>query len=191
MTDLHFAQISDIHISSQGDHHDMLSGQSAAFLARILAKLNRLEDLDFVLFTGDLFDTADRPEFERFQAISQALEKPYFVIPGNHDRQPAGSAEGLTRRQFAAHFNPQLAARPAAEEAQVGYWSITLNPRIQLIGLDSIIDDDWGGRIDAIQLDWLKSELAHHTDKLVIIAVHHPLHPLAPIDANPRWRNFV
>jgi hypothetical protein len=38
-TNLHFAQISDIHISSLGDHHDMLSGRSADFLTDIFTEL--------------------------------------------------------------------------------------------------------------------------------------------------------
>lgn len=191
MTSLHFAQISDIHISSLGDHHDLLSGQSPQFLAGVLARLNRIEDLDFVLFTGDLFDQADWAEFNTFQDIIQTLNKPYYVIPGNHDRRAATSSEGLTHRQFAQHFNPQFDERPTPPAAQSGYWSQTIAPSVQLIGLDSIIDDDWGGLIDAPQITWLKNQLAQHAGKLVILAVHHPLHPLAPIDTHPDWQNFV
>jgi 3',5'-cyclic AMP phosphodiesterase CpdA len=191
MADLHFAQLSDIHISALGDHHDLLSGRSADFLADILAKLNQWEELDFVLITGDLFDLANEIEFQQFQEVIQTLNKPYYIIPGNHDRRPPGSSEGLTRHQFARHFNPQVAARPDAPNLQAGYWSIEVHPQIQLIGLDSIKDENWGGLVDAVQMDWLKDELARHEDKLVIVAVHHPLHPLAPIDDHPDWLNFV
>jgi hypothetical protein len=38
---------------------------------------------------------------------------------------------------------------------------------------------------------WLKNELAAHVDKLIVLAVHHPLHALAPIDQVPDWSNFV
>jgi 3',5'-cyclic AMP phosphodiesterase CpdA len=191
MTELFFAQISDIHISSLGDHHDMLSGHSADFLNQILAELGSIEDLDFVLFTGDLFDTADHGEFQRFHEAIERFSKPYYVIPGNHDRRPIDRTEGLTRRHFAQHFNPQVAARPISGDAQLGYWSRALSPRVRLIGLDSVKDADWGGLVDAIQLDWLKSELDQSEEQLVIVAIHHPLHPLAPIDADPNWRNFV
>ena len=191
MTNLHFAQISDIHISSLGNHHDLLSGRSAGFLANILANLNRIEDLDFVLITGDLFDTADQFEFDRFHQAIQPLEKPYYIIPGNHDRRAADRSEGLTRHQFAQYFNPQVAARPTVPEAQVGYWSIAISPQVQLIGLDSIKDEDWGGIVDATQMAWLANELDKLTDKLVIVAIHHPLHRLAPIDDEPRWHRFV
>jgi Icc protein len=191
MTRLHFAQISDVHISAAGDHHDMLSGRSAGFLADVIAKLNQIEDLDFVLFTGDLFDYATQSEFDQFQQVIRSLTKKYYVIPGNHDRQPAPSPTGLTRQQLAQHFNPQVDDRPTDPEAQMGYWSIAVHPQIQLIGLDSIKDDDWGGIIDAHQMNWLEDELARHVDKLVIMAVHHPLHRLAPIDELPDWHRFV
>ena len=192
MTDaLHFAQISDIHISSLGDHFDMLSGRSANFLSGILANLSQIDDLDFVLITGDLLGTANQEEFDRFQQVICTLKKPYYIIPGNHDRREVDSIDGLTRYQFALHFNPQLRSRPTTPEAQVGYWSVTVSPCVQLIGLDSTRDEDWGGIIDAAQFEWLKRELEIHSGKLIILAVHHPLHALAPIDHQPKGANFV
>lgn len=191
MTSLHFAQISDIHISSLGNHHELLSAHAPDFLAGIIAALNRLADLDFVLITGDLFDTADSFEFNRFQAVIENLDKPYHIIPGNHDRRPPGQTEGLTRRDFARQFNPQFSQRPAAPQAQAGYWSISVDPQVQIIGLDSIKNEDWGGVVDDEQLIWLEQELDTHLDKFIIVAVHHPLHPLAPVDDHPDYTNFV
>ena len=54
MTNLHFAQISDIHFSVLGDQYDMLSSQAADFLAAIVTNLNQIEELDFVLVVGQL-----------------------------------------------------------------------------------------------------------------------------------------
>jgi 3',5'-cyclic AMP phosphodiesterase CpdA len=188
---LHFAQISDIHISSLGDYEEILSGRAADFLVGVVAGLNRQADLEFVLLTGDLFNTPTAPNVALFEQVIQTLAKPYYIIPGNHDRRNADETEGLTRQEFARRFNPQVQARPTAPEAQAGYWSVPVRPEVQLIGLDSNRDKDWGGIIDPIQLAWLAAELAAHADKLVILAVHHPLHPLAPIDDHPDWRNFV
>ena len=188
---LHFAQISDIHIAADGDHHDLLSGQAAGFLTEIIAHLNQVEDLDFVLFSGDLFDAASLAEFEQFETIVKTLQKPYYVIPGNHDRREPDSNTGLTLRQFARHYNPQFDQRPTDEAAQAGYWSIEISPQIQLIGLDSVMVDDWGGIIDGPQLAWLSDELAAKADKFIILTVHHPLHKLAPVDDLPDWHKFV
>jgi len=188
---IHFAQLSDIHISSLGDRYDMLSGRAADFLRTAVAALNGMADLDFVLISGDLFDTASHWELEQFEQAISALNKPRYIIPGNHDRRDADQPEGLTRRDFARRFNPQFAARPARESAQAGYWSVEVHPQVQLIGLDSIIDGDWRGEIDAPQLAWLEAELARCAHKTVLLAVHHPLHKLAPIDDEPGWTRFV
>lgn len=188
---LYFAQISDIHISSLGDYEEILSGRAAGFLATVLAELNRQADLDFVLLTGDLFNTPEPPNVALFQQVIQTLRKPYYIIPGNHDRRNANQTEGLTRHDFARLFNPQVNARPADPAAQNGYWSVTVKPGVQLIGLDSIRDADWGGIIDPAQMAWLEQELLAHADKLVVLASHHPFHPLAPVDFDPRWSNFV
>lgn len=191
MPTLHFAHLSDIHISQLGNHDELLSGQAAQFLADAVARLNQLDDLDFVLITGDLFDTAGAWEVAQFQRAIAALQKPYFVIPGNHDRRDPDAAEGLTRREFAALFNPQFEARPTDPAAQVGYWSREIAPDVQLIGLDSNKADDWGGVVDAPQRAWLRAELARHANKLVLLAVHHPLHKLAPVDDHPYFHRFV
>ena len=191
MTILHFAQISDIHISALGDRYDMLSGQSAGFLRRICRELNRLDSLDFVLITGDLADTAAQSEFDQFQTIIKQLHKPYYIIPGNHDRRDAEQTEGLTRHDFARYFNPQIEDRPTDPAWQAGYWSRPVAEGVQLIGLDSIVDDDWNGRVDEMQWAWLEAELAQHADKFVMVAIHHPLHKLAPIDDLPKWGKFV
>lgn len=169
----------------------MLSGQAVDFLANIVKTLNQEPDLDFVLITGDLFFDATRAEFDLFQETVRTLQKPHYVIPGNHDRRASGSDQGLTRLLFARHFNPQFEARQATGAGQPGYWSLAVSPEVQLIGLDSVLDDDWGGYIEPPQLAWLQDELAAHPEKVVIVAVHHPLHVLAPVDHYPRWRNFV
>ncbi|MCB0167203.1 MAG: metallophosphoesterase [Anaerolineae bacterium] len=191
MTSLHFAQISDIHISSLGNHHELLGAHAPDILAGIIADLNRRPDLDFVLITGDLFDEADQSEFDQFQAGITSLNRPYYIIPGNHDRRSLDRTEGLTRRDFARHFNPQINQRPTEPQAQAGYWSIAVDPQVQIIGLDSIRDEDWGGVIDDLQWRWLEQELKTHADKFVIVAVHHPLHKLAPVDDHPSFTNFV
>ncbi|MFN8455823.1 MAG: metallophosphoesterase [Anaerolineae bacterium] len=188
---LFFAQISDIHLSALGDYEEILSGRAAEFLAHTIATLNRLDELDFVLITGDLFNSPSGENVAIFQRAIQTLRKPYYIIPGNHDNPGLNSSAGLTRHQFARLFNPQAQNRPSDPTAQNGYWSVTINPQVQLIGLDSNRDADWGGIIDPLQVAWLAAELETHADKVVILAAHHPFHRLAPIDDLPQWRNFV
>lgn len=188
---LHFAQLSDIHINHIGDHHDVLAGQAAGFLQTVINQLNQRADLDFVLISGDAVDLAHPDEITQFEAAMRPLTVPYYVIPGNHDRRAPEADIGLSRYDFAQRFNPQIYQRPPEPSAQCGYWSMTVKPNIQLIGLDSIQDEDWGGQVDEQQMAWLKQELTAHADKLIIVAIHHPLHPQTPLDRHPDWQNFV
>ncbi len=188
---LTFAHISDIHISSLGDHDDLLAGRAVEIFADIIDTWNQMSALDFVLIGGDLFDTADLWEFNQFQRVIKTLNKPCYIIPGNHDRRPFETTAGLTGQDFSRQFNPQFEQRPANPQAQAGYWSQAIRLGVQLIGLDSNRDKDWGGIIDDQQLTWLRYELDQHTDKLVILTIHHPLHSLHAIDDNPNYKNFV
>jgi Icc protein len=191
MPKLHFAHITDIHISEMGDHHDLLSGRAVDFLTHAIETLNQIPDLEFALITGDLFDTASQWELSQFQQTIELLNRPYYVVPGNHDRRDLEAAAGLTRDEFAQIFNPQVQQRPNDLFAQKGYWSQQVGAGVQLIGLDSVKPDDWGGVIDERQLSWLRQELRQHSDKVVLVAVHHPLHQLSLIDQDTYFHRFV
>ncbi len=184
---IHFAQLSDIHIGLVGNHHEVLAGQATNFLANVVADLSHLTDLDFVLISGDISDSAHPDELAQFEKIIQTLPCPCYIVPGNHDRHP----NGLTRYQFAQRFNPQIDQRPIDGQAQASYWSIAVHPDVQLIGLDSMRDENWGGIIDLTQMAWLKDELATHADKLIMLMVHHPFHSLAPVDYYTPYQFFV
>lgn len=54
--------------------------------------LNRRNDLDFVLHTGDLADFGLRAEFERQRDILNLLQVPYVALIGNHDCLATGEA---------------------------------------------------------------------------------------------------
>ncbi|MDM8520456.1 metallophosphoesterase [Anaerolineales bacterium HSG6] len=187
---LYFAHLSDIHLCHAGDRGDILGGHAAGFLANVITQLNNRPELEFVLISGDLVNDALAAEFDQFDQLISRLKKPYYIIPGNHDRRDAEATVGLTRYEVAQRYNPQVSQRPVDGNSQAGYWSQTVKTGIQLIGLDSIRDADWGGEVDENQLNWLKQELPRHADKLVILTIHHPLHPLAPIDETPKGRNF-
>jgi 3',5'-cyclic AMP phosphodiesterase CpdA len=185
---LKFAQISDIHLSMHGNRSFNLSEESAGLLADAVRYLNSLPDLDFVFVSGDVTDNAHQSELNHFQSLLAALEKPAWVIPGNHDGNPSTPPEYMNHRQFAAVFNPQYQARPA--EGQAGYFSVTVKDGFQLIALDTNVLGAVGGTVDAPQLAWLQEEIRQHRDKFIIIGCHHPLHPLTERDQHGNWRDM-
>jgi 3',5'-cyclic AMP phosphodiesterase CpdA len=50
-----------------------------------VSRLNRIEDLAFVVQVGDFTDLGRSDEFEQMAGVFSALEAPWFVVVGNHD----------------------------------------------------------------------------------------------------------
>lgn len=73
-----FAFISDTHIGSP-------SGAAEEDLRRAVADINALEQVDFVVLTGDITELGKNEELLLAKRILDSLRIPYYIIPGNHD----------------------------------------------------------------------------------------------------------
>ena len=73
-----FAFVTDTHIGSP-------NGVAEEDLQRTIEDINSLEDLDFVLLTGDITEMGTDEEIELAKSIIEELEIPYYIVPGNHD----------------------------------------------------------------------------------------------------------
>ncbi len=187
---VHFAHVTDIHISDQGDSWGALGGQAPRLLAACCERLNAVDDLDFVLITGDVLDRSTPVEVERFRDAIAVLHKPWHFVPGNHDGfYDPNHPDAYTPREAVELIDPRMA--DPEPDAQKAHWSRAVRPGVRLIGLDSRMGDDWGGVIDEAQFAWLKGELETHRGDLVIVGVHHPLRNLIPRNEKPWWSNFI
>ncbi len=190
MTTLTFAHVTDVHISETGDSWGSMGLEAPRILRECFARLNTMDDLDFVLITGDVVDQARPGEVDLFLEALATLEKPWHFVPGNHDGFIYESNRtAMLPAEVVAAIDPRLAE--LNPDANLAYWSRPVARGVQLIGLDSRIATDWGGTISANQLDWLGSELNAHTDALVILAVHHPLHDLGIHNEREWWNKFI
>lgn len=188
---LTFAHVTDIHLTEAGESWGTLDDLAEDLFARVVETFNRMDGLDFVLITGDVVDTASPAEVDRFRELIAPLEVPWHFIPGNHDGYYDPKVpSALPPHEAVSRLDPRLADPPPIP--QQARWSRPVAADVQLIGLESRIADDWGGVIDAGQMAWLRAELeAHRGDDLVIVAVHHPLHMLTPLNKEEWWCNFV
>jgi Icc protein len=187
---LTFAHLTDIHLATRSDSWGTLGSLAEQLFATTVSELNAMDDLDFVLITGDVIDQGVPPEIERFHSLLAPLKRPWHFVPGNHDGyiDPA-SPDTLPPEEAVARIDPRLA--DPVPYPQRAYWHRTVGPGIHLIGLDSRIGDEWNGRVDAAQIAWLDETLGAHGDDLALVAVHHPLHPLMALDEQPWWSNFI
>lgn len=83
-----FAFISDTHIGSP-------DGKAEQDLSRTVADLNSMNDIAFVVITGDITELGTDQQIFLAKQILDSLQIKYYIIPGNHD---AGWSEsgGLT-----------------------------------------------------------------------------------------------
>jgi Icc protein len=153
------AQISDLHFLPKGT---LAFGRvdTAGCLERAIDHLNALEPAaDAVLITGDLTNDGDAPVWAELMPLLGRLGAPIYPIPGNHDDRE------LMRAACA-----QLGLFPAAGPL---HFAVDLGP-LRLIGLDSLIPGNPGGRLGAEQLAWLNEQLGGAPERPTLVALHHP-----------------
>ncbi len=75
-TEFKFAHVSDTHIGSHNADED---------LRRTVANINSDSSLKFVILTGDITDFGSDAELLLAKQILDSLNKPWHIIPGNHD----------------------------------------------------------------------------------------------------------
>lgn len=68
--------ITDTHVGADG---------AAAELEAIVARINGIEGIRFVVHTGDITEKGRDSEFAQAKRILNRLQVPYYIIPGNHD----------------------------------------------------------------------------------------------------------
>jgi Icc protein len=163
------AQISDTHITTPGK---LAYGvvDTAAGLARAVAALCRLDPApDITVVTGDLVDRGEPEEYAYLRSLLAPLRMPVFVIPGNHDvREPmrdAFVADGYLPN--AGYLNYAVEGYP-----------------LRIIGLDTLVPGEAGGRLCEDRLRWFDVALAAAPDRPTVVLMHHPPFAtgIAPMD---------
>src|SRR5215469_5163219 len=153
------AQLSDPHIVTVGE---LLYGRvdTAQFLARAVAEINRLDPLpDVVVVTGDLVDHGIPAEYEHLRALLAPLRMPLFVIPGNHDaREPLRQAFGADGYLPAEGF-----LQFAIEDFPV-----------RLVALDTLLPGDNRRVLCGERLGWLEATLVAAHKRPTLLLMHHP-----------------
>src|SRR5215471_1524701 len=73
-----FAFISDTHIGSP-------DGKAEEDLRRTVADINLMDDISFVVLTGDITELGTNEEIKRAKQILDEFRVKWYIIPGNHD----------------------------------------------------------------------------------------------------------
>jgi 3',5'-cyclic-AMP phosphodiesterase len=153
------AQISDLHVMPKGQ---LAYGRvdTAAMLRNAIAHLNRLDPQpDVVLITGDLADRGERSAYAHLREILAGLDRPFFVIPGNHDK--------IAEFRLAFADQPYLPA--TGDSIQYAIESMPL----RLVALDSVMQGRTRGTLTDERLAWLDGILSERPDAPTLVMMHH------------------
>jgi outer membrane protein assembly factor BamB/predicted phosphodiesterase len=71
-----FALVTDTHVGNPNNNED---------LYRTVKDINSLPDIAFVVVSGDVTEFGSDEELQTAKELLSTLNKPYYVIPGNHD----------------------------------------------------------------------------------------------------------
>lgn len=173
---LDFVQISDTHITDNANTPYKSLGSSKDLLKDAVEQINNIVGLDFVLFTGDMVDTATDENFYNFYRILTKLKYPSLNAFGNHEFY--GNMDKEQVLDIVRGYNPNYVFEDT-------YYAFSPKTDYRIIVLDATIKDQKTslGELPKEQLDFLDNELAVNQDKVVVIAMHHaPVQPFVSKD---------
>lgn len=153
-------QISDLHIKAHGKRSYRIV-DTAQSLRRCIAQVNGLRQRpDAVVITGDLVDFGLPEEYAFLRQLLQALELPYYLIPGNHDERSS------LRAAFPEHLYLQQS------HDRIEY--VIDDHALRIVALDTVIPQSSSGALAVDSLIWLDQVLAAQPHKPTVIVMHHP-----------------
>lgn len=151
------AHLSDIHFGRIAHEN----------IVQVLVDEVNARDVDLVAISGDLTQRAREHEFQAASTMIERFEAPVLVVPGNHDVYPWWHPIKRLRRPLAryrTHITPELT--PRFEQNGVA-----------VLGLNTAHGRTVkGGRIDADDLDAIRSYFGEADDRtFTVLVLHHHL----------------
>ncbi len=164
---LDFVHISDTHISDRSDTSYKALGSSKKLLADAIDQINKIVGLDFVMFTGDLVDSATEENYYNYFSILSKLKYPSLNAFGNHDF--SGELQNDEVLDLVKKYNPNYTFADS-------FYAFSPKTDYRIIILDATIKDrtTTNGELPKEQLQFLDNELNQNQDKIVVIAMHFP-----------------
>lgn len=163
------AVVSDIHVQlAKKDNGEYKMTPSIRNLQRAIANINE-SDFDYVVFTGDCIDSANKESLVMFGKIINALKKPYYVIMGNHD---VVQVTGVDKKKFF-----QLVNRFSKNKTRKLPAIKVVDNKLVFFFMDGVNQFIPGpkGSFKEDELLWLDKKLNKYKNQNVLIFQHFPI----------------
>lgn len=162
---LDFVHITDTHITQKASTSYKALSHSSELLADAVKQINKIQGLDFVMFTGDMVDTATQENYLEFYKTISKLEYPSLNAFGNHDFY---GMDKKTALETVKKYNLNYVFDNT-------YYAFSPKTDYRIIVLDATNGENTAnGKLSDEQLRFLDDELNQNQDKVVLIAMHHP-----------------
>ena len=154
---MRFAHVTDLHVVPRGD---TLHGLDAIHrVETCIADINRhRKRLDFCVFTGDLVERGDHDSYAVLRELLGALQLPYHLILGNHDRRGA--------------FLELFPEQPRDDNGFVQF-RVDTDDGV-LLFLDTLDEGRSAGAYCVERRRWLDAQFAAAARAPVYLFMHHP-----------------
>ncbi len=178
------AHITDTHVTFTGKNGTALFEESFDIFRDIIAQLNEMPDIDFILFGGDNINNTDpgTEGFDEFMNIMSSVKVPYFAQFGNREVSPIPPDVALSKGQYAEKM------RGHGLDTGRYSWSVSPVPGLRILGLDTTIEGHDNGEIPEEELNWIEEEISNHPDDMIITLSHHLLLPTWGDRDIPKWK---
>ncbi len=157
---IEFIQISDLHF--------VLSESSIKNFEHLIKSINSMDNIDFVVFTGDNLDKADVQLLEVYLQMCKKLNVPYYIQIGNHD---CLKVKGLTKNLYAKKIKEN-----SAQKFESFNFVVKKGNTVFLFfdGTKELLPTR-SGYFNDETLAWLDKQLTKYMKNNVIILQHFPL----------------
>jgi len=149
---LTFVAMNDLHV---------LDTRSTAIVNKAVGQINQTPGISFTVVLGDLATNGKLTQLRLCKQSLDRLERPYFVVPGNHDVEPG--VENIY-----ANYEKSF---------DRGNW-IHEEEQWVFIGLDSCEGSESDVSIRPDRIEWLEKRLKKiKRDRPLALCCHHPFNP--------------
>ncbi len=165
--EIRFVQVSDVHYTTKNDY-------STEVLKAAVKDINSLDNISFVVFTGDNIDSSKAENLEGFLKIINKLDIPYYIVIGNHD---VFKSNGLSKQRYIEIIKEHnWFYRPSKPNY------VFKRGEFVFIVVDGAKETIPGttGYYRATTLEWLDKQLTKYNNKKVVLLQHFPI--LQPIE---------
>jgi outer membrane protein assembly factor BamB len=129
-----FALITDTHIGGQGADEDLRNS---------VLDINTIDSIAFVIVSGDVTEFGSDAELRLAKEILDGLDKPWYIVPGNHDTKWSESGANSFRVVFGgeafafSHEGWLFTGTNSGPNMRMGPGQI---PRENIVWLDSVLN---------------------------------------------------